>query len=596
MKRRYSPKPYQYLFIVATWIASVAWFHPRLAGLLDLADTTFSYVALLFFILFTEVAWLYAFFNVSVIVFGAIYRWRHRPAKPTGVLPENPPAVAILYTTANDFVEASAASCVRQDYPDYTVYILDDSSDPEFRAMVDEFASRHTERVRVVRRGDRRGFKAGNINNGLSTIATTEPYFALVDADEILPEDFLRRTVPTLEADESIGFVQCNHRANPESTSPLAKYMGVGIDIHWRWYQPLRNRYGFVMLLGHGAVIRRECWEATGGFPNLVSEDLAFALAARKLGWRGYFEEDVVCFEDFPETVRAFRVRHMKWTRGTCEFLQKEMREMLRSKEISIVEKCDILFPTLNLPLSLFYFIFVVDSNLVLASLFGRSHPLTVELGATSLTLPAWRLDAAFGTLNGVDFFAITLLTLLAPILCFIIDLWRRPGTLFLFLSRSTALYGALGPLSCLGVLFYLVTGKAIFHVTADRAATGAGSGATWQPAHVHAASIIPLGTLRQGLKKLLTNSHPDHFFVQGFEILCGLVFGIMCLKMVQVSFFGVAFGFILLPLMHRVSWDHPLVRPLVFIPFVLVMAGVLLGGLALAGMQSVLFGYGFHF
>lgn len=590
MKRRYSPKPWQYLFIVVAWIASVAWFHPRLAGLLDLADTTFAYSALLFFILFTEVAWLYAFFNVSVIVFGTIYRWRHRPAKPTGELSANPPAVAILYTTANDFVEASAASCVRQDYPNYTVYILDDSSDPAFRAMVDAFAERHRERVQVVRRADRRGFKAGNLNNGLTNVATTEPYFALVDADEILPEDFLRRTVPTLEADETIGFVQCNHRSNPESTSPLAKYMGVGIDIHWRWYQPLRNRYGFVMLLGHGAVIRRECWQAAGGFPNLVSEDLAFALAVRKLGWRGYFEEDVVCFEDFPETVRAFRVRHMKWTRGTCEFLQKEMRSMLRSKEISLVEKCDILFPTLNLPLSLFYFLFVVDANIVLASLFGRSQPLTVELGSTALQLPAWRLDEAFGALNGVDFFAITMLTLLAPILCFIIDLWRRPGTLFLFLCRSTALYGALGPLSCLGVLFFLVTGKAIFHVTADRA------NGQWRPAHVHAASIVPIGSLRDGVKRLLTNSHPDHLFVQGFEIICGVVFGVMCLKMVQVSFFGVAFGFILLPLMHRVSWDHPLVRPLVFVPFVLVMAGVLMGAMALAGMQSVLFGFGFHF
>lgn len=263
---------------------------------------------------------------------------------------------------------------------------------------------------------------------------------------------------------------------------------------------------------------------------------------------------------------------------------------MLRSKEISLVEKCDILFPTLNLPLSLFYFLFVVDANIVLASLFGRSQPLTVELGSTALQLPAWRLDEAFGALNGVDFFAITMLTLLAPILCFIIDLWRRPGTLFLFLCRSTALYGALGPLSCLGVLFFLVTGKAIFHVTADRA------NGQWRPAHVHAASIVPIGSLRDGVKRLLTNSHPDHLFVQGFEIICGVVFGVMCLKMVQVSFFGVAFGFILLPLMHRVSWDHPLVRPLVFVPFVLVMAGVLMGAMALAGMQSVLFGFGFHF
>ena len=30
-------------------------------------------------------------------------------------------------------------------------------------------------------------------------------------------------------------------------------HLGAGIDIHWEWYQPLRNDFGFVMFLGHGA-------------------------------------------------------------------------------------------------------------------------------------------------------------------------------------------------------------------------------------------------------------------------------------------------------------------------------------------------------
>lgn len=172
----------------------------------------------------------------------------------------------------------------------------------------------------------------------------------------MLPPDFLRRLVPHLVADDRCGFVQANHESNPDRSSPLGNCMGIGVDIHWRWYQPLRNRYGFVMLLGHGAVLRRTAWEEVGGFPELVSEDLAFAVRLRERGWHGHFAADVVCYEDFPETVRDFRVRHIKWTRGTCEFLSKEVGRLIRSPNILTVEKLDILLPTLSLPLSLLYF------------------------------------------------------------------------------------------------------------------------------------------------------------------------------------------------------------------------------------------------
>ncbi|GAG47004.1 unnamed protein product, partial [marine sediment metagenome] len=235
-----------------------------------------------------------------------------------------------------DFVEESAESCVRQDYPAFTVYILDDSSDATCRRRVDSFASRYPDRVKVVRREGRRGFKAGNINHALSRVVTTEPLFALVDADEVLPPSFLRRMTPRLVADPTCGFVQANHRSNPNHASPLQRALGDGIDIHWRWYQPLRNRYGFVMLLGHGAIIRRRCWKHVGGFPELVSEDLAFAMRLREAGWRGQFVEDVIGYEDFPESIRAFRVRHMKWTRGTCELFSREFGRLLRSRRISL--------------------------------------------------------------------------------------------------------------------------------------------------------------------------------------------------------------------------------------------------------------------
>ena len=221
----------------------------------------------------------------------------------------------------------------------------------------------------------------------------------------------------------------------------------------------------------------------------------------------------------------------------------------------------------------------------MLTSLFSHPHPLTVALGGVQVVLPTVALHSGFNAINGVDFYLITVLTLLSPILCFMTEMWRTPIKLFRFLCQSTALYGALGPLSCLGVAFYLATGKAVFHVTADRSRGAAAAGGTANG-----------GRFRIQLRQLLAGSHPDHWLVQGFEALCGIVFGFICLKLFQVSFFGLALAFLFLPILHHVAWDHSVMRRLVYLPFTLVLAGLSLGGTALFGMQTMMFGFGFHF
>lgn len=576
-----------YLFIFASWLLSLVWFHPRLSSLLQIADTGIEYGALLFFILFTELAWLYAFYNVGVVIFATIYHRKYRETYLVDAeLPENPPDIALLYTTCNDFRETSVLSCVEQDYANFTVYILDDSSNDDFKHQVDEFAAKHPNRVKVVRRANRKGFKAGNLNYGLGHATAGEPFFAIADADEVLPKDFLTRTMKRILTDANCGFVQANHQSNPDAPSSLSASLGAGIDAHWRWYHPLRNRYGFVMLLGHGALLRREAWEDIGGFPEIVSEDLAFALKIREHGWRGHFAEDIICYEDFPETIRAFRVRHMKWTRGTCEFLRKQMGSVIRSRNISLVEKFDVIFPTINLPLSLFYFLYLIDANLIMAMLFSRPQSLTLALGSTEINLPTNIFEQGFSIINGLDFFAITILTLTAPILCFILEMYRRPVKLFNFLAKSTAIYGTLGPLSCVGVVLYAITGKAVFHVTAD----------VTQTANQRTENIGSVKRLKANFKKLLEGSHPDSRLVQGFELMCGFVFGVSCLLMMQISFFGLCIGFMMLPIMHHISWENQFLKRMIYMPFTFLLLGLFAGGLSVFGMQTVLFGYGFHF
>ncbi len=583
------PRPTMYISIFGVWALCLVWFHPRLISLLDMADYFSEWVCLLIFILFIEFAWLYGIYNLGVISFAVFFKlFRKKPPVQIATLAaEAAPPVAILYTTCNDFVAESAASCVAQDYPHYQVYMLDDSSDPNIQAEVDAFAALYPDRVQVVRRPDRKAFKAGNMNHGLENFAVEEPYFAIADADEILPPDFLSKLVPIMESDPNCGFIQANHRANPETNSALAKSQGIGIDLHWKWYQPLRNRYGFVMFLGHGALLRRKCWEEIGGFPDIVSEDLGFAIRARELGYRGRFVEEVICLEEFPDTVRSFRIRHMKWTRGTCEFLHKEAGNLINSRNITWAEKLDILFPTMNLPLTLFYFLFMVIANLVLPVMFGVAQPVTFELAGQEHVLPIIALEQGFEVIFTPDFYLITMLTFFAPVICFIIGLGHRPVKLFRFLCHSTSLYAALGPLSAMGVLGYLFTGKAIFLVTGDKNQSGSDEELTSQS---WAQRLKNYG------KQLAGKTHPDFKSIQAMELFIGLGFGVMCVFLFQISFMGLCLAFIMLPVMHYLGWENRLVKTLVYVPFILILIGIGLGGMSAFGMATVFFGYGFHF
>ena len=77
---------------------------------------------------------------------------------------------------------------------------------------------------------------------------------------------------------------------------------------------------------------------------------------------------------------------------------------------------------------------------------------------------------------------------------------------------------------------------------------------------------------------------------------ILGCLFGTVCIFMFQISFFGLCLAFALLPLMHHVGWRNRFVRAAVYVPFLFIIAGLVLAGFSLFGMKTVFFGYGFHF
>ena len=205
-------------------------------------------------------------------------------------------------------------------------------------------------------------------------------------------------------------------------------------------------------------------------------------------------------------------------------------------------------------------------------------------IAGTEYVLPMIAMPEFFVKLYDWDFFAVTVFTILAPVLCFILALNHRPLRLFRFLSHSTALYATLSPITSVAVLGYLITGKARFLVTGDSSDA------------VETKDDSARGSLWSRMERFLAETHPNHKGLRVVEFLAGVAFLGVALFTFQIAFIGLAIGFMLMPFMHHYGWDHAVTRALVYLPFSMILTGIFLGGMGMFGMYPVMFGYGFHF
>jgi cellulose synthase/poly-beta-1,6-N-acetylglucosamine synthase-like glycosyltransferase len=344
--------------------------------------------------------------------------------------------VIAVYCTCNDFNSASLKACMSQDYPNISYVILDDSNDEVFMKQVDEFAQANN--IEVVRRANRIGYKAGNLNNYLKD--ADFDYFIILDSDEIIPSYFVTRCFDYFAFYSNAGIVQANHIAT-RNRNKFMRIFAIGVDSHWPTYQTVKHYHGFLSLLGHGAMISHACYDAAGGFPHLVAEDLCMSIEARNKGFFTAFAPDITCEEEYPISYLAFKKRHSKWTQGNMEFIKKYTWRILRSK-MTWFEKLDIVLFTYSLPLSAFFALYIVINVILLPVLNYK------------IVYPIWLLIP-------------TLAFLLAPMMNDIIFYGRkvRPHRLIWYLLHTVLLYGSM-LFTSLRASIKSTFGKAVFLVT----------------------------------------------------------------------------------------------------------------------------------
>lgn len=257
--------------------------------------------------------------------------WRHRDN--TGIAEQNErkshhsvdmPAVDVFIPTYNeswDVLERSILGARALDYPNFQVWVLDDTRRDWLR---DKCAAMG---VRYLRRADNTGAKAGNLNNALavSKAETNAPYIMVLDADFVPKKKFLRRTVGFFD-DPRVALVQTpQFFFNPNMLQHNFMLSESWVDEQRFFFdtlQPAKDAWDVSYCCGTSFVARRAAIEDIGGYPTeTITEDILLSFKLIDAGYVTRYLNEKLSNGLAPETIAEYIKQRSRWGIGAIQSL-----------------------------------------------------------------------------------------------------------------------------------------------------------------------------------------------------------------------------------------------------------------------------------
>ncbi len=253
------------------------------------------------------------------LLFGAAVALPECRAQSRAVEPpaELPPASVIVtaYDEAGVLAETLAA-CRALAYPAdrLEIVVVYEAASTDGTAAIAEVAARTDPRVVAVARRDPPGGKAAATNAGLAR-ATGEAV-AVVDADQRLAPDALRRAVTHLET-EGVRCVTGRRYGYNPSESLVALYATVEHHLAERVEFVARDRLGgFSVFTGGQAFFEATLFDDGRFDETVLLEDLALAWRLQSDGGTVRVDPGLLSYERNPTTLRALWSQRVRWARG----------------------------------------------------------------------------------------------------------------------------------------------------------------------------------------------------------------------------------------------------------------------------------------
>lgn len=238
-----------------------------------------------------------------------------------------------LYNEVN-VIERLLRSVAVVEYPKekLEIQVLDDSTDETqvlAQQLVDEL-KRDGFNIVYKHRNNRKGFKAGALQEGLAT--AKGEFIAIFDADFILAKNFLMRGIHYFK-DEKVAVVQSRWGHINSDYSLLTNVQAIMLDGHFIIEHIARNRSGrFLNFNGTGGIWRKKAIEDSGGWhSNTLTEDLDLSYRCQMRGWKFIYLPDLVSYGELPIDVDAFKKQQFRWTKGAIQTAKKLLISFLKA-------------------------------------------------------------------------------------------------------------------------------------------------------------------------------------------------------------------------------------------------------------------------
>jgi len=316
--------------------------------------------------------------------------WHYKKKKQTftnHALPQPLPSITVQVPVYNEkyVIERLLQALAQLDYPKdkLQVQVLDDSTD-ETRFLIDKQVATLQKQgidIDVLRRSDRKGYKAGALQYGL-TFCKGE-LIAIFDADFNPHPQFLQQMVPAF-SDAKTGLVQARWSHLNKEENALTRLQTILLDTHFSVEQSGRAKAGyFINFCGTAGIWRKQCIIDAGGWDgDVLSEDLDLSYRAQLKGWKLVYNQEIEVPAELPAVLEAFKIQQFRWTKGMAQISRKTIKTIWKTP-LPIGKKWHAIFHLLS---SFVFVCLFINALLTVPLLVYRSlYPQFVTLTQFSL-------------------------------------------------------------------------------------------------------------------------------------------------------------------------------------------------------------------
>lgn len=287
------------------------------------------------------------------------------------------PSVTIQLPTYNDpIVIRCIKHCLRFDYPKdkFDIIVADDSTDEKTTKLVMRYAKEYPDRIKLIRRNSREGFKAGALNNALKF--TKGEIIVIFDADFTPPKNFLKKVVKPLIEDENVVFVQSRMGYININQNLITKIASIFLMFYHNTIVPINDKLGIALFCGTGGAIRKKALLEIGGWnEKSITEDTDLSLKLFNKGYKSIYLPNLRASGELPFTLKSFIRQQMRWAYGNTRAFIEHISLIWINKIFSLKQKIMLTFTTAGNLISLFV---VAMTFFGFVSMFtGTPHPLT---------------------------------------------------------------------------------------------------------------------------------------------------------------------------------------------------------------------------